>query len=282
MNNKPWLLIDTACLAYRSLYSLGDLSFDGVATGAIYGMFQTVLKLQDLFATDRIAWCFDRGYGVRTAVFPDYKISRHKHRWEQDEEQKEARRIMRQQLFRLRTEYLPGIGFKNVFWQDDYEADDVIASVCLNLPDGEEAIIVSTDNDLYQLLTERVSMWNPASGKPVTADSFRREYGIGSELWPAVKAIGGCSSDEVPGIVGVGVKKSIQFLRGEMKPGKTKQAIIDGEEIIRRNLMLVELPFPGTQQFKLQEDGLTDERWKKVMGDLGFKSMRERAVGVKR
>jgi len=264
------------------MYSLGDLSYQGVATGAVYGMFRTVLNLQDLFATDRIAWCFDRGHGVRTALFPDYKISRHKHRWEQDEEQQEARRIMRQQLYRLRTDYLPRMGFRNVFWQDDYEADDVIASVCQDLPAGEEAIIISTDNDLYQLLSGQVSMWNPATSKSVTAEWFHREHGIEPWQWWKVKAIAGCPSDEVPGIAGVGVKKAVQFLRAEMKRGKTMDSIKAGWDVVKRNQLLVRLPFPGTRRFKLQDDELTEERWKKVMGDLGFRSMRDRPVGVRK
>ncbi len=271
--NNPLLLIDVSSLAYRSLYSMGDLSYGGVATGAMYGMFRAVMNLQELFQTDRVAWCFDRGCGKRRELCSTYKAKRHQ---DEDEEKREVHRSMRQQLYRLRTDYLPGIGYRNVWCQDDYEADDVIASACDCLPRGDEAVMVSSDGDLYQLLRAgRISQWLPGKEVAMTHELFVREWGIEPTQWADVKAIAGCSSDNVIGVAGVGEKTAAKFLSGRLKPGlKAYEAIVNSNDVWRRNLPLVSLPFPGVERFEAVEDHVTEERCRKVLGGkLGMKSL---------
>lgn len=281
---QTWLLIDVSALAYQSMHVVGDMSYQGVATGALYGMFRSVLDLQDLFGTSLVVWCFDRGYGKRLEICRSYKHRRYS---DDDDEAREARRVMRQQLYRLRVRYLPDLGVQNVLAQDDYEADDVIASVCQNLEPNQSAVVVSGDEDLYQLLGPRVTVWQPRKKRSVTADSFRAEYGIDPSLWADVKAIAGCSSDNVIGVRGVGEKTAIKFLSGQLKDtSRLYQAIVDGNDLWRRNLQLVRLPFPGIEQFKLVDDGGMDEgRWNTILEQLGMRSLtgrppRRRGLGV--
>jgi len=273
--SQPWLLLDVSGLAYRAMHSTGDLSFEGIETGAVYGLFRSVMDLQDLFATNRVVFCFDGGYAKRLEVSRSYKQNRHK---DDDVEMQEVRISMRKQLKRLRTEYLPDIGFKNVFWQKGYEADDVIASCCHYMPQGERAIIVSSDEDLWQLLVDdRVSMYSPASKKSMTAQLFRREYGIDPFLWSDVKAIAGCPGDNVIGVQGVGPKTAAKFLAGQLKSTTKKhQDIVLHTDRWNRNIKLVRLPFEGTEKFEMQDDELFDERWQKVMDSLGMKTLRDR------
>lgn len=227
----------------------------------------------DLHSTNRVAWTFDRGCDKRREIFSQYKRNRHK---DQSPEERQAFSNLRKQLYRLRTRYLPEIGFKNVLSQDGYEADDIIASVCDNLPKGEEAIIVSSDEDLFQLLGPRVCMWL-LKGKIVTADSFTRQWGICPAKWPDVKALAGCRGDGVIGIKGVGEKTAVKFLTGKLKPDtKAFQAIVAGTNVWNFNLDLVRLPFVGTEPCHLQEDNVSQGAWDEIMDELGMKSLRRK------
>lgn len=279
MSKAPILVLDVSTLAYRALYRVGQLSHNGDPTGAIYGVFQTLLSLMDMHMSDRVAFCFDRGYTKRSELWRSYKHGRHK---DQTPEEKEAHLNLKKQLYRLREESLPGIGFKNVFAQDGYEADDVIASVCLNMDSGDEAVIVSGDHDLYQLLSPRVNMWLP-KGEMVTMEKFVKQYGISPSQWADVKAIAGCPGDNVIGVKGVGDKTAAKFLSGLLKP-KTKayEAIVAGNDIWRRNLPLVSLPFEGTEVFKVQEDSFNQGKWNQVMESMGMRTLRNRGPGRQR
>ena len=86
------------------------------------------------------------------------------------DEEKEAYWDFRQQVAKLRKEYLPAIGFRNILHQQFFEADDVIASVCQYSLKGSQGIIVSSDHDMFQLLAlPNVIMWSPKLNKAVTA-----------------------------------------------------------------------------------------------------------------
>lgn len=277
--NRPWLLIDVSCLAYRAFHALGDLGYGGESTAVVYGMLRAVIDLQQLHSTNRVVFCFDRGYGKRLEVDDEYKANRRTD--EKSEEELEAYRDLRQQLYRLRVRHLPAAGFRNVCWQDDYEADDVIASICQQLPHGQTAVVVSTDGDLYQLLSDnRVVIWSPSKKKAITAESFRREWGIDPTLWADVKAIAGCTGDNVRGVKGVGEKTAVKFLTGTLKiSSKAYGEIIRHQKLWEHNLRLVRLPFPGIGSFELIEDEVDDNRWRRLTERLGLRSLMDRRVG---
>ncbi len=268
---KRWLVLDVSNLAYIAVYAFGDLSYEGAGTGAAFGIFRNVLELTDLYSVDGVVFCFDRGHDVRKKIYQEYKGNRLDRR----SETRELHKAVVRQLYRLRTRHLPAMGFKNILWQDDYEADDVMASVCLSLGEHDEAIVVTTDEDLYQSLNQRVIIWNPRRKKPITEESFRASYGIDPALWPMVKAIAGCSSDNVRGVKGVGEKTAIKYLCGSLKPSTVAfQAIVRSNDKIERNLKLVTLPFPGTKTFELKRDRVTVRKWDIVMEELGMKTLR--------
>jgi len=274
---KCWLVLDVSNLAYIAVYGFGDLSYEGAGTAAAFGIFRNVLELSELYSVDGVVFCFDRGYGVRTKIYQEYKGNRRTVRKRDDsvDEKQETRRAVAQQLYRLRTRYLSDVGFKNLLWQDDYEADDIIASVCLNLGENDKAVVVSTDEDLYQLLNGRVIVWNPRKKKPITEESFRESYMIDPALWPMVKAIAGCSTDNVRGVKGVGEKTAIKYLCGNLKPTTTAfQNIVGSNDKIERNLKLVTLPFLGTKTFELKRDRVTARNWDIVMAELGMKTLK--------
>lgn len=278
--NSPWLLLDVNYLCYRAFYSTGGLSYEGQLTGVTFGVLREVLKLEDLFNTKRVVFCFDVGRPKRCDDLPSYKSNRRSHK-EMTTEEEAVYSQFRQQVDLLRKSYLPDIGYRNVCWHDGYEADDILASIVkYSLNDGDEAIIVSSDNDLYQLLSiPGVTIWNPRISKIETAVTFQREWGIPPSRWVHVKAMAGCSGDNIKGIEGIGEKTACRWQAGQLKSGsKAFERILAGHAVYTRNLPLVRLPYPGVKMFDLTEDEVDDQKWKMVMDRLGFKSMRELRV----
>lgn len=274
---QPWLLIDTPNLAWRAFHSTGGLTWEGQDTGVVYGVLKTIQDLRARFRTDRLAFCFDAGFGLRKQVNKEYKAKR----IPATPEEAEARRRVHVEIERLRDEHLPVLGFCNVFWQDGYEADDVIAAlVKKSVPSGEACVIVSTDKDLYQLLAESskespVRIWNPVKAREYTRKDFKAEWGCSPLLWPKAKALAGCDGDGVTGIEGVGEKTAIKYLTGRLRVGTdTWKRIREQEQaMMERNLLLVRLPYRGIREFELVGEEFDPGLWKKLCVKLGMKSL---------
>lgn len=277
------LVVDVGWLAWRSFHAMGQLSYQDIPTGVIFGFLRDVRNLEEQFRTDRTVFCFEGpGKGKREKVYSLYKAKRREKYKQQSEEDQILHRGMRQQVDLLRTKHLKAIGYRNVLWQRGHESDDVIASVCQDISDDDlgTAVIVSSDHDLYQCLRPGISIWN--GKKTITVESFSREWGLSPCQWADVKALAGCSTDEVVGVLGVGEKTAAKFVGGTLKEStKAYWKIVDGNAIWQRNLPLVSLPYKGTHTFLLRDDRVTDERWEKVTESLGMHSIRSRPKGVK-
>lgn len=269
---KTCLIVDASALCYRSFYALPDLSHDGVKTAVVYGVLRQVRDLEERFVTSRTAWCFDSGRSLRREVVPSYKRKR---REDLTEEQERARQELFGQIKLLRTDYLPSLGYRNVFVQNGYEADDVIASVVQHLPRQVGAVVVSDDGDLYQLLEgERIVMWRPAVKRVYGEQQLREEYGAGPGMWASVKALAGCPGDGVEGVKGVGIKTAVRFLSGTLKDTSVVfRRIVEGNGTWRANLRLVELPFHGACEFRTEPDAVAQDKWDQLTKRLGIKSL---------
>ncbi len=284
MTKKFWCIVDVPSLAHRAFHAMGGLSHGGEGTGAVFGVFRDIVGLKERFEPDAFVFCFDGRGNKRRLACPEYKAGRRK---SLDGEERRAFDNLRGQIDRLYRWHLRAVGFRNVFRQEGYEADDLVAEACRSLPDGsfgspigDKAVVVSSDGDLYQLLSERVSIWSPHKKRLLSADWFRKEYGIDPSLWADVKAIAGCVSDELPGVEGVGEKTAIKFLTGVLKTTtKAHAKIIEGNPIYRRNVELTRLPMAGVGTMELKEDRVTDKRWDRVMERVGIKRLRKRRAG---
>lgn len=276
-----YIILDCDYLCHRAKYTTGSLSYETVPTGIIYGFLRSLSSFQDLFDSCSFVFCWDSHFSYRRKIYPEYKA--HRDRLLSEDEMIFEQEFQRQ-MKKLRTIYLSMIGFENVFIQRGYESDDIIASLCrdilLKSSFGEEceAIIVSSDKDLYQCVSASVSIYNPQKGKLLTLQGFKKLYGILPNQWAMVKAIAGCATDNVKGIRGVGEKTAIRYLLGKLTEG-TKYFDITcpmGEDIIAKNLPLVCLPMEGTNEFKLRKDNLSEEGWREVSSMLGMKSLRNK------
>ena len=264
------LVIDCNNLCYSALFTFGELSHEEKKTGVIFGFLQRILFLANKFETNKFIFCWDSKKNYRKLIYPEYKANRRKDLTEQEEIDYA---LAFKQFDVLREKVLPGLGFSNVFQQNGYEADDLIAEVVKR--GGGSFGVVSTDKDLYQLL-DRCSIYNQRTKKVITHKDFQELYGIPCTLWADVKALMGDSGDNISGIVGVGEKKAIQFITNILPKGKIFDLILslESQDTFLRNLKLIELPYHGIKKIKMimGEDEFDKFKFIDVFMDYGFES----------
>jgi len=276
---KKWLILDCNYLCHRAKYATPDFSYGGSPTGVIYGFLRFLPMLQEELISERLVFCWDSRTNKRYNLLPEYKAHRRAHKDEMTAEEIRFEKMFRAQMRLLRQKYLPLIGFSNVFVQKGMESDDLIASICKNsLGEDDYAVIVSSDHDLYQLLCPEVSMYDPIKRELFTWKDFRKQYHISPRHFAKVKALAGCTTDNVPGIQGVGEITACKYLRGVLSTTSKIYAKIEDEkhEVMKRNRKLVQLPLKGTKVFPLRPDNLTEKGWQKVVEMLGMSSLKDR------
>lgn len=272
---SPWLVLDATYLCYRAYHVFRDLSYDDLKTGVLYGVFRDIVSLTDRYNTRNIAFCFDHGKkeeNLRRQSYPEYKAKRPR---PTTPEQRRLAKEFARQVRKLHTKYLPELGYNNVFYQRGYEADDLIAAVCTTLKERDKhSIIIGSDHDLYQLLAKKVSMWDPRTKELMTKRLFVKKYGVQPKDWIMVKAIAGCSSDNIAGVPGVGEITALRFLRGELKKeSKLYREIVNSDSIIRRNRRLVKLPLFGLDPIEIRKDNVSNTKWRDTASKLGMRTI---------
>ena len=274
-----YIILDSNYLAHRAKYIFGDLSDRGSATGVVYGFLRDILTLRERFDSDRFIFCWDYGVNKRLDVYPEYK--QHRKVEERTTEEEEFEDAFQLQVSQLREVYLHTIGYRNIFFQDGYESDDVMAMVCKSLLfELEEAVIVTADQDLWQSIRRNISWYDPRTRELMTLGRFKKTYGIHPRHWARVKAIAGCTSDNVKGIVGVGDATALKYLKNELNTTtKAYQNIKAGwKDIVLRNKPLVKLPYKGTKSVRIVKDNVTQNGWDSVCKVLGMKSIRYKNI----
>lgn len=271
---KIWLIFDATYVAYRALHSTGALTFDGDATGVLYGFLRDIETQTELHGATNFVFAFDYGGpGLRAEIDPNYKFSRYNK--ELTEEELQIQKSFREQIFRLKYTILPEMGFRNIFFEKGFEADDIIALIAEDIPYEDEAVIISADEDLWQCISSNVKCYNPRSGNTVNIQSFKKKWHIDPSMWSFVKAMAGCVSDDVKGIEGIGNISAAKWYANELKEGSKKhETILDNLSIVNKNMSLVRLPFPGLELPDLREDEYTVQKKTEVEIKLGIRPKR--------
>lgn len=226
------------CSAMR--YSLPKMFHDDNRVEIIYGFLMQMPLLAARLESNDMIFCWDTKPTLRRDLYQDYKKSRITKQKTETEKAEDFE--FRKQLDKIKKSILPTLQFPNSFYREGYEADDIIAYIVKLLPNGY-SIVVANDNDLYQLL-DLCSIYHKNS--LFTEKIFTRKYGIKPSDWAQVKAIAGCSTDDVKGIEGVGLKTAIRYITNTLPSSYSsykKIISLDGEKVIERNLKLVQLPF---------------------------------------
>lgn len=240
------VIVDSNYIGNVAKYAYGDLTWNGKPTGVIFGFMRMVLTMAKHFDPARFVfvWDTDSRLSLRKKDYPPYKEHRHKVARTPEEAKIDGWAV---QQYRELMEYiLPKFGFKNIFWQLGYEADDVIAVLVRGPLKG--AVVATNDDDLLQL-TDVCRLYNPCNHITKTRDNLMVEFRVHPKEWPKVKAAAGCTSDGVEGIRGIGEKTAAKWLLGELRLSTKAGRKIESEEgvaIMKRNLPLVTLPWPGT------------------------------------
>jgi DNA polymerase-1 len=252
MKNIP-LIIDSSSLLHRAKNTTGmQLSYNDVASGVVFGFMWQMFKLAKNYETMNFIFCMDSKKSKRKEIFPEYKAKRKR---EKTDEEREFDDFCYKEFSSV-YKYLKAMGFNNTRKIKGYEADDLIASFVLN-NDLKDAIIVSGDHDLYQLLPYCKGMLSLATGKLYSTANFIIDYNISPKQWGKVMCFSGCSGDGVPGIPGIGPKTAIEFLKGELTSGKKHDVIIEAiakKDILELTEKLVKLPFPTTPKLKVKKN----------------------------
>lgn len=193
-------LIDGSYLLYRSYFALPPLHTpEGKPINALFGFCRTLNAMLNLFNPSRIAvvWDSKGGSVQRQEIFPAYKATR--------QAPPADLHLQKDDII----EFIKIIGMKNVA-QSGYEADDLIASIALNNADSQ-TVIVCADKDMYQLLSDRVLIVDPFKERVIDQVFFEQENGFSSSKVPFYYALLGDTSDNIPGVKGIG-KKTAQEL----------------------------------------------------------------------
>lgn len=248
------------------------MSYQGQPTGVIYGFLSQILIHCRQFGLKQPIFAWDSKKRFRSRHYAGYKV---RDFTDKTPEEQKAYNGAVEQINILRKEILPVIGFNNSFIQTGIEADDIIAIFVQDNP--QKSVVLTNDDDLLQLV--RYCVWcSPQRKLTVNHSSFVTQYGIEPEQWANVKQIAGCTSDKVPGVKGIGEVYALQYIKNEMKIGsKRYNSIEQGKRIIKRNKILVTLPYPKTKKIKVKKDSFNINGFLAVCDMYGLNKLAEQA-----
>ena len=240
---KKVCLVDGSGYIFRAFYALPPMTSPaGVPVNAVYGFTNMFMKLTSKISCDYCLVLFDaKRQNYRNEIFPDYKGTRK----DTPEELIPQFPIIRQAVDALNLNYLEMEGF---------EADDLIATYArLALDKGYEVVVVSADKDLMQLIRPGVEFYDPMKDKFFTPEDVKEKFGVYPDKVTDVQALAGDSTDNIPGVPGIGLKTAAALIEefgslegvltraGEIKQEKRRQTLLDNVDKARISLRLVTL-----------------------------------------
>ena len=274
MRNLDILIIDVRAVAHSVKHSLGRhrLSNNEKPTFVIFGFLNRLLHIAKQVRPDIVVFAHDSKDSKRKEIFPGYKNRNFTNK--KSPQMIELDELALPQMIELDEYVLPTLGFKNRFLVKGFEADDIIASLCKKYRSKNYITIATNDQDIYQCLHNNVRIFNLKRNEFYTKSSFCKEWNIKPETWATVKSLAGCTSDVVPGIIGVKEKTAIKYLKNQLKDtSKAYINIKNSNDIRKRNKKLVKLPFKGTPEFRIRPDHLSMKDLKKICKKYGIKSI---------
>jgi DNA polymerase-1 len=200
-------LIDGNSLAYRAFFALPEdiATSDGRPTNAIYGFASMMVKILVEHQPKAVVVVWDAGMSGREVVYEPYK------------EQRKPRPDLLKEQWPHIPKVAEAFGFTNVR-VEGYEADDVIAALARQAQrDGIPVMVVSGDRDVYQLVGDGIRVMTTSRGITDTRvydhDGVVERYGVAPELVPDLIGLKGDTSDNIPGVPGIGDKTAMQLLQ---------------------------------------------------------------------
>ena len=202
------LIIDGHSMAFRAFYALPPDNFvtaTGQHTNAVYGFVSMLTRLLETEQPTHIAVAFDVSrHSFRTEEYPEYKGTRDA----TPEEFKGQVELIR--------EVLDAMGIVSLS-REGFEADDILATLAYRAGhEGSTVLVVSGDRDSFQTVTDNVTVLYPGTGpgdlRRMTPQAVEDKYGVPPHRYPEIAAIVGETSDNLPGVPGVGPKTAAQWI----------------------------------------------------------------------
>jgi len=253
--SEQLVLIDGSGYIFRAFHALPPMTRgDGTPVNAVYGFTGMVMKLVDDLAPAHVAVVFDSARKTfRNDIYADYKANR----TDPPEELVPQFDLVREATTALSLPQLEVLGF---------EADDLIATyAALGEAAGMETVIVSSDKDLMQLVRGGVTMLDPMKQRRIAGPEVEERFGVTPDKVVDVQALAGDSTDNVPGVPGIGVKTAAELINtygdldtllasaGEIKQPKRRENLINFAEQARISRDLVRLRDDAPMPLPLEE-----------------------------
>ncbi|TVX92347.1 DNA polymerase I [Paenibacillus agilis] len=280
---EKWIIIDGNSIANRAFYAMPPLTnSQGIHTNAVYGFTTMLLKLVEEEKPTHMLVAFDAGkITFRHGDYKDYKGGRAKTPPELSEQ------------FPLMKELLEAMGIAQ-FELSGYEADDIIGTMTLDSEQEKQVLVVTGDKDMLQLASDQVTIVLTRKGvteiEKYTPAAIEEKYQLKPLQIIDMKGLMGDSSDNIPGVPGIGEKTALKLLHqygsvenvldhvDELK-GKMKENITNHAEDARMSKQLAtiyrEVPIELDQE-KLKFEGIPADTALPMLRKLEFKSVLER------
>ncbi|HLB66592.1 MAG TPA: DNA polymerase I, partial [Candidatus Saccharimonadales bacterium] len=206
---KKLAIIDGKSVFYRGYYAMPNLSStDGTPTGGVYGFAAMALELIKKLQPDYVCVAWDKpktNIRARLKIYPEYKAGR-----------KPAPDDFKVQI-PLLHELLDAFGWP-LYELDDYEADDIMGTLAVQARDKDiETLLITSDLDMLQLVNAHTHVYALKKGftniELFRPETFIFKYGLKPEQFIDLKALKGDSSDNIPGVPGVGEKTATELLK---------------------------------------------------------------------
>ena len=279
-------LVDGSGYIFRAYHALPPLTrkSDGLPVGAVAGFCNMLYKLiedtKDEFEPTHLAVIFDASSKTfRNDIYPQYKANRA----EPPEDLRPQFALVRDATRAFGVPCIEKLG---------YEADDLIATYArLAAEAGARVTIVSSDKDLMQLVNDRVDMLDTMKLKTIARDQVIEKFGVPPDKVVDVQALAGDSTDNVPGVPGIGVKTAAQLIgeygdletllshASEIKQNKRRENLIEFAEQARISRRLVELDNNVPIDEPLEAMGVRDPDPETLIGffkDMEFSTLTRR------
>jgi DNA polymerase I len=288
-----YYLIDGSGYIFRAYYALPPLTrkSDGLPTGAVSGFCSMLFKLLEDSKSDlnlqkptHFAVIFDTARKTfRNEIYSDYKANR-----------SEAPDDLAPQFEYIRKSVLafnlPSVELIN------YEADDLIATYADKiLKEGAKVTIVSSDKDLMQLYKKNVRIFDPMKNKFISEEDIQNKFGVDSSKVIDVQALAGDSSDNVPGVPGIGVKTAAELINKygnlekllksahEIKQNKRRETLIENKDkaLISKELVTLKHDAPvdrNLSEFRLKE--IDKDKLYKFLREMEFNRLLSSAIST--
>ncbi len=238
------LLVDAMSAAYRAFHAIGDLSTaTGRPTNAVFGFIKILGHIRRIWSPSHCLVVFDGGAPrARMELLKEYKAQR-----------PPMPPALKDQLPAI-VEYLDFSSIKHARMENE-EADDVMASVAVRAEKaGVRVLIMTGDKDLMQMVDDNLSIVSPGKADvAMDAAAVKEKTGVLPARIVEWLALIGDSSDNIPGVPGVGPKTAARWLNEwgdlesvfqhiqELKPGKLGAALAEGRQIVERNVLMMKL-----------------------------------------